>query len=894
MSKSLQDVEVNSQNEVMELVGAIAQQSIDAMTRIADVADEESSKKEVGVSTVMGSYNSWTDSGAGKNLSNAQREQTKAAIELAKEPMIARVRTRDEDGVERTYHFTRNFTLTVEGITLTSYNSGAPVGRLAALDVGDDFELPNGDIIEVVEKGVFKPSRTERGWDGIENQLQSKDFSPLEVESLRRLLEEGLKSDDEEADPFDVFDEAPLISMKRMRKALSGHGLRDQNVMNKVQDEIFRLPINRQVMLEGPPGTGKTTTLIKRLSQKRVITPDREEDFEAINGNPLGGEHGSSWIMFSPTELLEHYLREAFARDNVPASQARIKTWANFRNTFASQVLKLLRTGKTGSGFIRDDALSVLSSEAQKNLPGFHDTFYQAQFDQFQAEIEASISQLRESGSETLHAIALELNRRFDRGAASSLLSTHLAVEATRSDLTAWITATRKSINDSLDRRIDHIGRARKDEIQELRRLITQLDTDQVDEDEDDLEEDEAPATAGRQHMKNVMRQSIRAMAVARKNGRAVSQTSKYKSITEWIGRDSIPLEELDQVGEQYRLIKAANTISHATRDYFNRLPQRYRSFRQAATQAWYIPGASDEKKLSPTELDLLVAIHLDAAAELLGSEAVRASLTQSNLRVLAPLVNEFRNQVLVDEATDFSPLQLRAMSCLATPGIRSFFACGDFNQRLTKEGVAENGQMKWAVSGLEFRHVEIAYRQSEELRSFARRLIELSGGILLETELEGPRESEGYAPVFFSSDCGSQRESEWTAQRIEEIASLHYHFPSIAVFVPDEMMVEPVAKELRDALAETNIDVEACVKGQVLGQAGSVRVFAVQHIKGLEFEAAFFHSLQSLCKDAPDLIDKFLYVGATRAATFLGLSCSGVPSKMLSDVVDGLKQSWS
>lgn len=50
---------------------------------------------------------------SGKNLSNAQGEQARTVHELTKEPMIARVRTRDENGLERVYHFTRNFTLTV-------------------------------------------------------------------------------------------------------------------------------------------------------------------------------------------------------------------------------------------------------------------------------------------------------------------------------------------------------------------------------------------------------------------------------------------------------------------------------------------------------------------------------------------------------------------------------------------------------------------------------------------------------------------------------------------------------------------------------------------------------------------------------------------------------------
>lgn len=649
MDKPASSLNSNPQDGIVELVGVVAEECIDAMTRIAAVALEKGGERSVGLDVVLGSVNSWTDSGAGRRLADAQGEQAKAAHELVVEPMIARVRTRDENGVEQLYHFTRNFTLTVKGLKLTSYNSGAPVGRLAALDVGDDFELPDGRIIEVIEKGIYKPVLTGNGWDGVESQIRSELFEPVAIESLRRLLDDGFKPAADESDPFALFDNESVLSATIKRKALSGLGLRDQTVMNKVQDEIFRLPIDRQVMLEGPPGTGKTTTLIKRLSQKRVVTRDREDDYRVLDKNPLAGDHGSSWIMFSPTELLEHYLREAFARDNVPASQERIKTWANFRNGFATQVLGLLRTGKAGRGFVRDDELVVLADEALRNQPSFYDAFHRAQFGQFRSEIEASVSTLLDSGDEVLREIARDLGRTLAGGAGSTLLSTHLAVEAIRPSLTAWITATRRSINETVDRRIDVIGRLRRTELENLRRLIERLDTGQIDDEDEELDEEETAPVVGRQQMIRVMRAAIRAMAIARLSGRSVNRTSKYRQIADWIGMDAVPEEELDRVGHQHRLIAAASRVSLSTRDYFTRLPQRYRTFRQEAPLPWYLPEAADETKLSPTEVDLLVAVHLEGASELLASETVRAGLTQSNLRVLAPLIDEFRNQVLVD-----------------------------------------------------------------------------------------------------------------------------------------------------------------------------------------------------------------------------------------------------
>jgi DNA helicase IV len=107
---------------------------------------------------------------------------------------------------------------------------------------------------------------------------------------------------------------------------------------------------------------------------------------------------------------------------------------------------------------------------------------------------------------------------------------------------------------------------------------------------------------------------------------------------------------------------------------------------------------------------------------------------------------------------------------------------------------------------------------------------------------------------------------------------------PSIAVLVDGEDDVRPLAEALHGALSGQNIRVVACPGGQVVGQDNDVRVFDVQHIKGLEFEAVFFIGIDKLAARKPDLFDKYLYVGATRAATYLGLTCTcpDVPERIV------------
>ena len=55
----------------------------------------------------------------------------------------------------------------------------------------------------------------------------------------------------------------------------------------------------------------------------------------------------------------------------------------------------------------------------------------------------------------------------------------------------------------------------------------------------------------------------------------------------------------------------------------------------------------------------------------------------------------------------------------------------------------------------------------------------------------------------------------------------------------------------------------------------GAIQVFDIQHIKGLEFEAVFFVGVAELAVAKPELFERYLYVGATRAATYLGVVCN-------------------
>ncbi len=176
-----------------------------------------------------------------------------------------------------------------------------------------------------------------------------------------------------------------------------------------------------------------------------------------------------------------------------------------------------------------------------------------------------------------------------------------------------------------------------------------------------------------------------------------------------------------------------------------------------------------------------------------------------------------YRTQVVVDEATDFSPLQLACMATLSHPATRSFFACGDFNQRVTNWGARTQADVRWAIPNIDARTVTVAYRQSRHLHELARSIAQLTGGDVAGASLPDFVDNDGLPPVLATDLNDADSIAAWLSRRIEEIdGALQGELPSIAVLVNSEDEVRTVARSLEAALTAQNIPVVACTDGQV------------------------------------------------------------------------------
>jgi len=884
----------------------IEQVADEALTQLESIAATAKTKLHDGPSLgfdSLASINTMTSSSAVQRLDQISQANRDSYSVLAREPAIARVVVADEEGEERTYYICR--TTPVSGFpNLASYR--APVGRLASLAIGAEFTLPNGNVVEVLERAQLRPAALADGWDSRDTVVEAEHFGPLTIESLRALLTEVAGEEVTEDILGQLLAEetvkANIIDGVR-RSVITKMGLRDQPVLDQYQDEIFRLPLDKRLLILGPPGTGKTTTLIRRLGQKldTAFLEDGEQQLVEAVGASQGLAHANSWLMFTPTELLKQYLKEAFAREGVPASDLRIRTWQDYRRELARNAFGVLRTATGGGTFVLKDGVPSLNDGALNRPIEWFQDFDTWQRNAYVRELNEAASLLQGAKSADVQSLGVRLQDIVGRAGSGALAATFGSLAAELPKVQTLVTTLKEDSDNKIKSALNLQLNRNRAFLDELARVIDSLqqatttDADDQDDVDGDEEEDTTAPRTGRAAALSAYMQAVRAQARAADSKRPVTKASRNGKIIEWLGDRGLNEGDRAEVGASLLVQTNARRFVSPVKRYLDGIPKRYRAFRRELQQAdtWYRKEGFEPRDIHPLELDVVLLAILRAAGDLIGRPNVLRDIESPAWSPLQPILGHYRNQILVDEATDFSPIQLACMAALAHPRLRSFFACGDFNQRLTTWGARSADELKWVFADFDIKEITVSYRQSKQLNELARAMIRAVGGTEQNVSLPAHVDSGGVAPALLEHANETAVVVGWLADRIREIERFVGQLPSTAIFVNGEDDVAPVAEALNEALAEHNIQVIACREGQAVGQESNVRVFDIQHIKGLEFEAVFFVGIDQLAALHPALFDKYLYVGTTRAATYLGVTCDGTLPTAIESLRAHFGQDW-
>lgn len=872
----------------------IAQEIVDGLGRIASAA--ERSLRERGVE------------GAGvglavrERLTRIQREVADALDRARREPFVARVRVQwddgEEEGPQETIFISRG-AASATGLAhaidgkLASYRG--PLGRVVEFRGGEYFtvRIPRGQREgRVLERAVFRPER--RGavdsWDACDDQLDL-DRLRLQVASLRAVLRELVPDEPEvDEDGLDFLEEVLQEAARednvwegRRRRVVERMSLRDQAVLDQYQGEVFRLPIDRRLLLLGPPGTGKTTTLIKRIAQKRTLSELPHDERDLLEALRFDGR--ISWRMYSPTVLLNLYLRDAFNKEGVPAGPAELETWDRMRRDLGRDVFRILKSADRGR-FRTTSEVQTLRDASSAATAALHDSFQNFLDASVVEHVARTLDELASlegaTASSSRPMIARLAAGEVDRERVLRLASTEHNLLSQQS---SYFERQAKQAEQRALR-----GRYTKVEmtsmIETLAGILAAPSASDQDGEEEDEDDDEASASAAgeaehRRAAVALLKRALRHRAREHATGVRRSTPKRIAAAIELLAPRMPEEEELRALGELYVLAAGFGRLHNAARRYVTGIPQSYAKFRRAACKEgrWFAAPSPDSRDylsrnlVRPEEVDVMLL-------------AALANLRQHRARV--PRDRDFMgdvdrfivSQTYVDEVTDFSAVQLACMIELSDRRLQSFFACGDFRQRITRSGIASKTELHWitdrtGVTDFDVRTIDRHYRQSPRLVQLAGALAMLQGQLEAGTVDRDEDDADEVAPLLLEN-ADADAVARWLAERILEVERLVGKLPSIAVFVDGEARIAPLVERVTPFLEDRSIGIVGCPEGRVVGHPGDTRVFDVRHIKGLEFEAVFFVGVDALATRMPDLFDRFLYVGVTRAATYLGITCEG------------------
>jgi hypothetical protein len=589
--------------------------------------------------------------------------------------------------------------------------------------------------------------------------------------------------------------------------------------------------------------------------------------------------------MFSPAELLKKYLGEAFNQEGVPDA-GNVRTWEKERHDLARNILGILRSNTSGRFQLEANA-SLFADGSSRGIASLHDEFAEYVDTTLLKRCNDALTSLVASNDENVRKEVLNVQRALGSGKQLAIRDV-LRLFDQAEGLQSEIKRLNDQISADLKKVVNQLLHTHRKLLDEIVVVLPTIRAEEEEEAEEDIDEtaETAPATAdARLEALNILMSALRTWgrAIAEGRGAIGGQSGR---VIEFLGSRLPPESHLASVGASIAIRSRLRTMVQAPRAFVLGVPAMYARFRRQAMREGRHFVLNEEtttffnrNRISTDEADVLVLVMLRNARRIVQYPDGKRLELSTQHDWLENIKSRYLMQVFVDEATDLSAVQLACTIELANPRLRSWFACGDLRQRITANGVRDRSELEWLNSAagiqIDIREIDIGYRQSQRLRDLADALAALDGDSKVTTKAPRGSEEADVWPLL-GEGLSEDKLAAWLAERIHEVERAIGRLPSIAVFVDGDGLIDPLVKATQSILAERNIPIVGCKEGRVVGDAREVRVFDIQHIKGLEFEAVFFVGIDGLARRIPDLFQRFFYVGVTRAATYLGLTCDG------------------
>lgn len=717
-----------------------------------------------------------------------------------------------------------------------------------------------------------------------------------EEERLARIALERDELEEQLADEAEKYANAASF----IRKQAS---LRLNPVLDRIQDNIKFSHIYDGIplIINGGPGTGKTTTLIQRL--KLLISPEELADYAlnndaqelSVEQNELISKEGGNWIFFSPTELLKQYLKENMNYEGLQNTNQKVQVWENFLRGILRDKYQLVGDNKPFSFRKREFENTVLIQDKQLELIQQFREFY-----------------LNELKNQLLEVSKLDFSYydwKYIGDPVKKICEEAQKATSIREVILVLIRLSRfknnfgqpenkpngrelgEKFNTAIRQEaITYLSQWKKDE-KYYQSLLSWLDEeeDAIDDVEpnEDEEESNTETQSSELNLASKLRDLLRKIVYEFTENKPI--IGKSAELKELIG-NRINTERLNSLSNLAIYNKKVYPLIRNYEDYlFSNLPKAYKKFRTAELQRgdneqWNLPllklvvGKFNNKPLHVQEQSLMLGF----VNEIILSIKAVSNDRFKNLshKYATAYFDVIRPIIGIDEATDYCLLDYYAIKSLLHYEISSLTLTGDNMQCLKGNGIFDWKQLKDRnlFAKIEVSDLKVSYRQSKELLKMAHSLYlktmhkRAPYTCYLENVNNVPK------PLWYEND-DEGRKAKWIVDRVLEIKNNYGFVPSIAVFVTDPNDAKLLKDEIDEIgkLESAGIDVADCSGGDKLSNSDTVRIFPISQVKGMEFEVVFFHNIHKL----ENLVERFLYVGLSRATFYMG-----VTSDMLEDGV--------
>jgi len=762
-------------------------------------------------------------------------------------------------------------------------------------------------------------------------QIDELDKAIIEAERLRKEEEERIEREkikdtkrrDEIIEKIDQAKEKKEEALKKMQSFIRRSAeLRYQPVLDPWQEEVKRsFLFNGTVAIDGGPGTGKTTSLIQRMKflTDAIAIEDYLPNLTQKQKDLL--YDSNNWIFYSPSELLKQFLKNNMTKEGLLANDETVKVWEEHKRTLLKKY-KLINS-ETQNPFLvlrrfaDEPLLPYDGKKLQQVIKAFEKFYLNYQNEKLNklTAIDVSIFKWKNEGTSIKNYITRQ-EKAFN---LDGLIRLYFNIEDNFAEEVKTIS---RQFNDLLTKSaaslIVHLEKTANateniealfdkwmEESLQTEEEILDIDEEVEQENEQNEEENEFDDKLLRK-LKSLLRKS--ALISFDKNQRLAKRDKELNEIvSKFFNIKELP--DFNEIGQLAFFTKYFERVTKGIRsNLISEIPALYKAFRKNALKNDNLPlnrkvlqsivekEKERNKRIHPEEQSLLIYF-----INKLIKSSYNVSKNKTN-SITHPYFEAFREiskpVIGIDEATDFHLIDLLCMHSLGHLEISSVTYSGDLMQRLTTSGIRNWNELKSFIPKFYVKELVISYRQSPTLLEIAQHLYQTATSREAEYISYMDADNKEPKPLLYIDDM-EEESIEWMAKRILEIYKAYGNtIPSIAVFLPEENQLQDFSIKLGniDELADVDIKVMACNNGQVLGEENTVRVFSLDYIKGLEFEAVFFHNIDEVVNNSSaDLMFKNLYVGLSRASFYLGITSKNEIEEIskLPNILDGKINNW-